>query len=200
VLADLRRGLDELERMAVERVAQRGDVRALRSDEAPLELLLDERERGVLVQPAQADRLAVAPQRALGRAEHEDRLRCRGQQGLEVLALELDVVEQEECPRVRQVCGQLGGRRLDRALVGVEELEDPQQEVVDRLVTGSVVDDAVGERLLRLVRDVSQQSRLAESRSAEDLKRLAGRQRSRRELKLRGPAEQAGSPAREHAH
>ncbi len=134
LLARRRRALQDAQRMAADSGAKAGGSFTLGRRQGPPELALEQRQGVGRGQAAQGDRARVPPQPALARGEHEAARRCGVEQALDLLALELDVVEQHECPACPQQPAALGlgGLVRDLAAVGAERSGTPLRPVAVR--------------------------------------------------------------------
>ena len=164
------RRLPDPPRMPAERVAERLGLDALLRRQRTADLLLDDRERELELQARELDRLAV-PEAPRGRRDHERATRRRREDGLRLLALEPEIVDDDERAPVVQRASQAAARGPHgRVAAVVELLEERLQDVVERGVQRVDVDEPVRERgSRRVVRDVREQVRLADPRLAVDV-------------------------------
>ena len=117
--------------MAFKSAAKSSGVPAFALFKRPSELPFDQQDRVLRLESTQADRRSLR-EHPFARCDHDATARCRQQELLGGVALEVDRVEGDKAIHLRQVAAQLRIRRLVGRVALVPRLEHELQDVVER--------------------------------------------------------------------
>ncbi len=194
--------LQQAERIAVERQAERPRLFALLVGQTTPDLVLDQRYGIVLGQAGQRHGVAVAPQQALLGAEQRRAVGQVVHEGRQLVTRQPDIIQDDEGPLVSQVAPQRFGRcGHERRRALIEGVEEPGQQVLARLAAVGEEHDAIRKATFRdTMGHMPQQGGLAQPRHAEELRGHLGRHVPQGALGLRGPVQHELHRARQQSH